>query len=104
MTSKPDVNSKNNLNAGLYLIATPIGNMSDLSERARGILKNVDLIACEDTRVTRKLLDRYNISTPTKPYHEYNASKIRPKLIRIIESGKSVGLVSDAGTPIISDP
>ena len=104
MTSKPNVNSKNNLEPGLYLVATPIGNMYDLSERACSILKKVDIIACEDTRVTKKLLNRHKITSQIKTYHEHNAKNVRPKLVKQIEGGKSVGLVSDAGTPVISDP
>jgi 16S rRNA (cytidine1402-2'-O)-methyltransferase len=90
---------------GLYLIATPIGHMSDITLRALATLFYVDVIACEDTRVASKLLQRYQI--PKKPllsYHSHNENQSTKKIIEIIESGQSVGLISDAGTPLISDP
>lgn len=90
--------------AGLYLVATPIGNLRDISLRALETLAGADAIACEDTRVTRKLLDHYGIRTPLTPYHEHNAEAARPKLIARIAAGEAVALVSDAGTPLISDP
>src|SRR6516164_6015772 len=86
---------------GLYLVATPIGN---LTLRALQALAGADLIACEDTRVTRKLLDRYAIATPLTPYHDHNAAKARPALLRRLAGGGAIALVSDAGTPLISDP
>ena len=89
---------------GLYLIATPIGNLGDVTLRALQALAGADLIACEDTRMTRKLLDRYAIGTPLTPYHEHNAAKARPGLLRRLAEGAAVALVSDAGTPLISDP
>jgi 16S rRNA (cytidine1402-2'-O)-methyltransferase len=89
---------------GLYLIATPIGNLGDVTLRALQALAGADLIACEDTRVTRKLLDRYAITTPLTPYHEHNAAKARPGLLRRLAEGAAIALVSDAGTPLISDP
>ena len=89
---------------GLYLVATPIGNLGDITLRALQALAGVDLIACEDTRVTRKLLDRYAIATPLTPYHDHNAAKARPGLLRRLAEGAAVALVSDAGTPLISDP
>lgn len=92
------------LRAGLYIVATPIGNLRDISERALDTLKNVDVIACEDTRVTAKLLNAFLIKKPMMTYHEHNAAAQRPKLIAIIQEGKAVALVSDAGTPLISDP
>jgi len=105
MRSKPDVTSLNPvLPSGLYLVATPIGNLLDLSLRAIEILRNVDVIACEDTRVTGKLLAKHKIKTNMKPYHEHNASRMRPALLSTIRKGGSVALVSDAGTPTISDP
>ena len=88
----------------LYLIATPIGNLRDLTIRARDTLASVDVIACEDTRVTRKLLTAYAIKTPMAAYHEHNAAKMRPRLIGRLKRGESVALISDAGTPLISDP
>src|SRR5213082_2755890 len=92
------------LEAGLYLVATPIGNLGDITLRALQALAGADLIACEDTRVTRKLLDRYAIATPLTPYHDHNAAKARPGLLRRLTEGAAIALVSDAGTPLISDP
>jgi 16S rRNA (cytidine1402-2'-O)-methyltransferase len=92
------------LAGGLYLVATPIGNLGDITLRALETLAAADVIACEDTRVTRKLLDRYGIATPLTPYHEHNAAAARPKLIARLQAGDTVALVSDAGTPLISDP
>jgi 16S rRNA (cytidine1402-2'-O)-methyltransferase len=92
------------LAAGLYLVATPIGNLGDISIRALQTLAAADLIACEDTRVSRKLLEHYGIATAVTPYHEHNAQIARPKLISRIAQGSAVALISDAGTPLISDP
>jgi 16S rRNA (cytidine1402-2'-O)-methyltransferase len=92
------------LPAGLYLVATPIGNLRDITVRALEVLAAADLIACEDTRVTRKLLDRYGIATPLTPYHEHNAAEARPKLLARLADGAAMALVSDAGTPLVSDP
>jgi 16S rRNA (cytidine1402-2'-O)-methyltransferase len=92
------------LPAGLYIGATPIGNLGDITLRALEALAGADVIACEDTRVTRKLLDRYGIETPLTPYHEHNAAEARPKILRRLEAGEAVVLVSDAGTPLVSDP
>jgi 16S rRNA (cytidine1402-2'-O)-methyltransferase len=89
---------------GLYLVATPIGNLGDITLRALQTLAGADLIACEDTRVTRKLLDRYAIATPLTPYHDHNAAQARPGLLRRLAEGAAIALVSDAGTPLISDP
>ena len=89
---------------GLYLVATPIGNLGDITIRALETLAGADLIACEDTRVTRKLLDRFGIATPLSPYHDHNAATARPKLIGRLAAGAAIALVSDAGTPLISDP
>ncbi len=90
--------------SGLYLVATPIGNLSDITLRALELLAGADVIACEDTRVTRKLTERYGIATPLTPYHEHNAAQARPKLLARLAEGQAVALVSDAGTPLISDP
>jgi 16S rRNA (cytidine1402-2'-O)-methyltransferase len=92
------------LASGLYLVATPIGNLRDISLRALETLAAADVIACEDSRVTRKLTERYGISTPLTPYHEHNAAEARPKLLARLAAGQAVALVSDAGTPLISDP
>jgi 16S rRNA (cytidine1402-2'-O)-methyltransferase len=92
------------LAAGLHIVATPIGNLGDITLRALETLAGADLIACEDTRVTRKLLDRYAVTTPLTPYHEHNAAKARPVLLARLAEGAAIALVSDAGTPLISDP
>src|SRR5438309_1701082 len=89
---------------GLYVVATPIGNLGDISLRALETLAGVDVIACEDTRVTRRLTERYAIAAPLKPYHEHNAAVARPKILEKLAQGASIALVSDAGTPLISDP
>ncbi|HEX4411782.1 MAG TPA: 16S rRNA (cytidine(1402)-2'-O)-methyltransferase [Xanthobacteraceae bacterium] len=89
---------------GLHIVATPIGNLGDITIRALEALAGADLIACEDTRVTRKLLDRYGIATPLTPYHEHNAAQARPVLLQRLADGAAVALVSDAGTPLVSDP
>lgn len=92
------------LNAGLYLVSTPIGCLDDISLRALRILQNCDRIACEDTRVSYKLLRAFNINKPLLSYHDHNAEKIRPKILAFIEAGESIALISDAGTPLIADP
>lgn len=89
---------------GLYLVATPIGNLGDITLRALQTLASADLIACEDTRVSRKLMDHYGIETALTPYHEHNAATARPKLLARITDGAAIALISDAGTPLISDP
>ena len=92
------------LNAGLYIVATPIGNLADVTLRALAILGGADLILAEDTRVSRKLLTRYGIETQISPYHEHNAAEARPRALRRIADGQALALISDAGTPLISDP
>jgi 16S rRNA (cytidine1402-2'-O)-methyltransferase len=89
---------------GLYLVATPIGNLGDIGLRALGLLAAADVIACEDSRVSRKLTEHYGITTPLTPYHEHNAAEARPRLLARLASGETVALISDAGTPLISDP
>jgi 16S rRNA (cytidine1402-2'-O)-methyltransferase len=89
---------------GLHVVATPNGNLRDVTIRALEVLAGADLVACEDTRVTRKLLDHYGIAVPLTPYHDHNAAEARPKLIARLAAGAAVALVSDAGTPLISDP
>jgi 16S rRNA (cytidine1402-2'-O)-methyltransferase len=88
----------------LYLVATPIGNLEDITLRALRVLRSVDRIACEDTRQTRKLLDRYGITTPTISSHEHNEAERSGQLIEELENGARIAVVSDAGTPGISDP
>jgi 16S rRNA (cytidine1402-2'-O)-methyltransferase len=89
---------------GLHLVATPIGNLGDITLRALETLAGVDIIACEDTRITRRLTERYAITALLKPYHEHNAALARPKILEKLNQGASIALVSDAGTPLISDP
>ncbi len=89
---------------GLYLVATPIGNLGDISLRALAVLRGADRIYCEDTRVTGKLFARYGIDTPLEPYHDHNAAAMRPAILSALHQGLCVALVSDAGTPLISDP
>lgn len=89
---------------GLYLVATPIGNLEDLTLRALRVLRSVDRIACEDTRQTRKLLDRYGIGTPTISSHEHNETERSRQLIAELKNGARIAVVSDAGTPGVSDP
>ena len=89
---------------GLYLVATPIGHLGDITLRALETLAGVDVIACEDTRITRRLTERYAIAADLKPYHEHNAALARPKILERLGQGASIALVSDAGTPLISDP
>ncbi len=92
------------LENALYLVATPIGNLGDITLRALETLSSADVLACEDTRVTRVLLERYGIRNRPYAYHEHNAQEVGPRLIAALEAGKSVALVSDAGTPLVSDP
>ncbi len=92
------------MSGALYVIATPVGNLEDLSPRALRLLGEVDLIACEDTRHTRKLLSRFAIQTPTTSYHEHNEVSKTPELIEKLARGSRIALVSDAGTPLLSDP
>jgi 16S rRNA (cytidine1402-2'-O)-methyltransferase len=89
---------------GLYLVATPIGNLEDITLRALRVLRSADRIACEDTRQTRKLLDRYQITTPTISSHEHNEAKRSRQLVEELKNGARIAVVSDAGTPGISDP
>jgi 16S rRNA (cytidine1402-2'-O)-methyltransferase len=92
------------LKGGLYIVATPIGNLKDITLRALETLKDSHVIACEDTRVSRKLLSAYSIDKPLISYHDHNADQMRPVILDKIASGQAVALISDAGTPLISDP
>lgn len=89
---------------GLYVVATPIGNLADITLRGLATLAACDRILCEDTRTTSKLLERYAIRTTLAPYHEHNAAKVRPDIIRSLKDGGCLALVSDAGMPLVSDP
>ncbi len=88
----------------LYLVPTPLGNLKDITLRAIEVLQSVDLILCEDTRTSSKLLQHYNIQKPLSPYHQHNEHKVVDHLIAQLQSGKQIALITDAGTPGISDP
>jgi len=88
----------------LYIVATPIGNLADISQRARDILTEVDIIACEDTRHTQRLLSAYSIKNRTMSMHDHNERQRQEQIANLLQEGKSIALVSDAGTPLISDP
>jgi 16S rRNA (cytidine1402-2'-O)-methyltransferase len=107
MTPQPshgDSASKQTLPPGLYVVATPIGNTGDITFRALEVLRAADVIACEDTRTTGSFLARLGVSTALTAYHEHNAARQRPALLARLERGEAVALVSDAGTPLVSDP
>ena len=101
MTLKED---KNKINSGLYIVSTPIGNLGDITLRALEVLKKSDVILCEDTRVSKKLLSYYNINKRLISYHKFNEKKNLKDVINILKDNKIVSLISDAGTPSISDP
>ncbi len=103
-TIKGVVFEAESLAPGLHVTATPIGHLADISLRAVNALAAADAILCEDTRVTAKLLHRYGISTRLLPYHDHNAAKLRPRILEELKAGKALVLVSDAGTPLVSDP
>src|SRR5690348_12544559 len=88
----------------LYLVSTPIGNLADISLRAIETLKDVALVLAEDTRHSRTLLDRYQIATPVESYHEHNEARMTPRVVERLRGGESVALITDAGTPLLSDP
>lgn len=102
--SKPSATPGEQKTAGLMIVATPIGNAADITLRALESLRRADVIACEDTRVTGGLMARYGIAAPLLAYHEHNAERMRPRLLERLRRGESVALVSDAGTPLVSDP
>ena len=92
------------IDPGLYIIATPIGNLADITLRSLNILSNVDFIFCEDTRVSKKLTSKYGIKRPMKSLHKFNTAKVLPEIIKKLKFSKSIAIISDSGTPIISDP
>lgn len=101
---KPQTPRASRLAPGLYVTATPIGNAADISLRGLEVLREADLVLCEDTRVTAKLFAIHGISTKMAPYHDHNAAEMRPKILNRLAAGEAIALVSDAGTPLISDP
>jgi len=101
MTSE---HNKNNRAGQLFIVATPIGNLDDITLRAIDTLKNVDIIACEDTRHSHKLLNRFGITTPTISYHEHNEEARAKEMLKRLQAGANIALISDAGTPLIADP
>ena len=104
MVTASDEHSEPPLAPGLYVVATPIGNLEDITLRALRVLRQADLIACEDTRHTQKLLNHFEIKTPTQSYHEHNEAARTQELVERVAAGESVVLVSDAGMPGVSDP
>ena len=104
MTNDIKVGGDDFVSSGLYVVATPIGNLKDLSERAKHVLKSADLIACEDSRTSKKLMSAYLIKTPLVSYHEHSDDRSREKILDHLRAGKTIALISDAGTPLISDP
>jgi len=92
------------IDSGLYLVSTPIGNLSDITLRAIEVLKQSDIILCEDTRVSKKLLDHYQIDKTLFSYHKFNEKRLLEKIVKNLNEGKIISLISDAGTPLISDP
>jgi len=103
-SSKENMDKKQEIKSGLYVVSTPIGNLEDITLRAIYILKNSELILCEDTRISIKLLKKFNINAKMISYHKFNERKCSGKIIQLIKNNKIVSLISDAGTPVISDP
>ena len=89
---------------GLHLVATPIGNLADVSLRSLAVLAAADAVLCEDTRITSRLMQRYDITTRLKPYHDHNATSVRPQILQLLKNGATLALVSDAGMPMVNDP
>ncbi len=104
VTAELDRRLTETLAPGLHLVATPIGNLGDITIRALAVLARADLICCEDTRHSRTLLAHFAIERPLRPYHEHNADAERPRLLALLRQGKAIALISDAGTPLVSDP
>src|SRR4051812_24812706 len=104
LQSEPELASSSPIPPGLVLVATPIGNLGDISARALAALRGVELVLCEDTRTTSRLLTHYGIAVPTSPLHEHNEQARIPGLLERLRAGARVALVSDAGTPLVSDP
>jgi 16S rRNA (cytidine1402-2'-O)-methyltransferase len=100
----PERPQSDRLPAGFYLVATPIGNLGDISRRALEVLRRADRIACEDSRITRKLLSAEGIATPLTAYHDHSGPRERRRLLAAVAAGEAIALVSDAGTPLVSDP
>ena len=96
--------NKENIEAGLYVIATPLGNLSDITIRSLNILSTSSIVYCEDTRVSKKLTSKFGINCKFKPFHKYNFKKVLPEIIYKLQNGEIISLISDAGTPLISDP
>ena len=101
MQSKQD---KNKLKNGLYVVSTPIGNLGDITLRAIEVLKNSDIILCEDTRTSKKLLNHFSIQSKLFSYHKFNETKNLDTIVKSLKSNKKISIISDAGTPSISDP
>jgi len=99
-----DKNKQQTIGSGLYLVSTPIGNMEDVTFRALNVLKKSNIILCEDTRRSRKLLSYFQIKNKLTPYHKFNEKKVSTEVINAIKKNKVISLISDAGTPTISDP
>ena len=89
---------------GLYVVATPIGNLGDMTVRGLATLAAADTVLCEDTRTSGKLMERFSIKTRLAPYHEHNAQKVRPEILARLQQGATIALISDAGMPLVSDP
>jgi 16S rRNA (cytidine1402-2'-O)-methyltransferase len=99
-----DLLNNSSIEAGLYIIATPIGNLSDITIRALNILASSKLVYCEDTRVSKKLTSKYGINCRLKPFHKFNSKSLIPEIVKKLENNEIISLISDAGTPLISDP